>query len=205
MLEEIKVSEEIKKIEQYAKEARVPIMLPDGIEYLCNYIKEHQIKNILEIGTAIGYSAIKMALVCKDICITTIEKDEKRYQLAIENVQKFHLENRIQLIFGDALTTEVDGEYDLIFIDASKGHSIDFFKNFAPNLKENGRIITDNLSFHGLVEDEKLAVTKNQRGIVKKIQKFIQFLEENEEFITEYVPVGDRISISRRKKNENDL
>ncbi len=205
MLEEIKVSEEIKKIEQYAKEARVPIMLPDGIEYLCNYIKEHQIKNILEIGTAIGYSAIKMALVREDICITTIEKDEKRYQLAIENVQKFHLENRIQLIFGDALTTEVDGEYDLIFIDASKGHSIDFFEKFAPNLKENGRIITDNLSFHGLVEDETLAVTKNQRGIVKKIQKFIQFLEENDDFITEYVPVGDRISISRRKKNEKDL
>ena len=91
------------------------------------------------------------------------------------------------------------GMYDLIFIDASKGHSTDFFLKFSPLLAENGVIITDNLSFHGLVEDESLAVTKNQKGLVKRIKKFICFLDNNSEYVTEYISVGDKISISRRK------
>lgn len=190
----------IEEIEVYAKENRVPIMLSDGIDYLCNYIKENKIRNILEIGSAIGYSAIRMALVDKDIRITTIERDEERYNLAVDNIKKFSLEKQITIILGDALMTEVDGEYDLIFIDASKGHSTDFFNRYKSNLASNGVIITDNLSFHGLVEDESLAITKNQKGIVKKIKLFIEFLDNNEEFVTKYVPVGDKISISKRNQ-----
>ena len=190
----------IEKIENYAKENNVPIMLPDGIEYLCNYIKENNIKNILEIGTAIGYSAIKMALVDSDINVTTIERDKIRYDIAIKNIEEFNLSSRINVIYGDAMDTNVDGKFDLIFIDASKGHSIDFFEKYMVNLNENGVIITDNLSFHGLVEDESLAVTKNQKGLVKRIKKFIEYLDNNKEFKTTYVSVGDKISISRRKK-----
>lgn len=189
----------LEQLEQYAKENNVPIMQSDGIDYLCNYIKEHSIKRILEIGTAIGYSAIRMSLVDPEIQIVTIEKDLERYKIAIQNIQEMNLQNRIQVIYGDALETTVDGEFELIFIDASKGHSIDFFKRYSPYLMQDGTIITDNLSFHGLVEDESLAVTKNQRGIVKKIKNFITFLDENDDFITEYVSVGDKISISRRK------
>lgn len=189
----------IKEIEEFAKINNVPIMLPDGIEYLCNYIQDNNIKNILEVGTAIGYSSIKMALVKDDIKITTIERDIDRYNKANDNIKKFNLENRINTILGDAIDTEVDGIYDLIFIDASKGHSIDFFNKYQKHLSKNGVIITDNLSFHGLVEDESLAVTKNQKGLVKRIKKFIEFLDTNEEFITTYVNVGDKISISRRK------
>ena len=189
----------LKEIEEYAKENRVPIMLPDGIEFLCNYIKEHNIKNILEIGSAIGYSAIKMALVSDDIHVTTIEKDEDRYNIAVKNIKKFNLDNRIDIILDDALNTNIDGKYDLIFIDASKGNNINFFNKYSANLSKYGIIVTDNLSFHGLVEDESLAVTKNQRGIVKKIKSFITFLDENEDFITEYVSIGDKIAISKRK------
>ena len=189
----------IKQLEKYAELNNVPIMLPDGIEYLCNYINNNNIKTILEIGTAIGYSAIRMCLVDDDINITTIERDELRYNIANDNIKKFNLENRITTILGDAMDTEVDGIYDLIFIDASKGHSIDFFNKYQKHLSKNGVIITDNLSFHGLVEDETLAVTKNQKGLVKRIKKFIDFLDTNEEFLTTYVNVGDKISISRRK------
>ena len=190
----------LESIEKYAKENKIPIMLPDGIEFLCNYIKENNIKTILEIGTAIGYSAIKMALVDKDIKITTIERDEERYNIAIENIKKFDLDNRINIILKDAIDAEVDGIYDLIFIDASKGHSIDFFNKYKQTLSNNGVIITDNLSFHGLVEDESLAITKNQKGLVKRIKKFIDFLDNNKEYTTEYINVGDKISISRRKQ-----
>ena len=189
----------IEKIEQYAKDNKIPIMLPDGIEFLCNYIKENNIKRILEIGSAIGYSSIKMALVDRDITITTIEKDEKRYKEAIKNIKDFNLEKRINIILDDALNIDINEEYDLLFIDASKGHNIDFFNKFKNNLHSNGVIITDNLSFHGLVEDESLAITKNQKGLVKKIKKFIEFLDNNKEYKTEYINVGDKISISKRR------
>lgn len=189
----------LKDIENYAKKERVPIMMADGIDYLCNYIEKNNIKNILEIGSAIGYSAIRMALVSDDIKITTIEKDEKRYSVAVENINKFNLGDRINIILGDALDTVVSGEFDLIFIDASKGNNINFFKKYSANLSKCGIIITDNLFFHGLVQDESLIKTKNQRGIVRKIKDFIYFLDNNLEFDTEYISVGDGISISKRK------
>ena len=192
------MEEKLSEIEEYAKEKRIPIMMKDGIEFLCNYIKEHKIKRILEIGSAIGYSAIKMALVDKDIKIVTIERDKERYDEAIKNIDYFNLNEQIEIINGDAMDVSVDGMYDLIFIDASKGHNIDFFEKYQNNLNKNGVIITDNLSFHGLVEDERLIETKNQRGIVRKIRMFIDYLDNNKEFITEYVAVGDRISISKR-------
>ena len=192
------MEEKLSEIEEYAKEKRIPIMMKDGIEFLCNYIKEHKIKRILEIGSAIGYSAIKMALIDKDIKIVTIERDKERCDEAIKNINEFNLNEQIEIINGDAMDVSVDGMYDLIFIDASKGHNIDFFEKYQNNLDKNGVIITDNLSFHGLVEDESLVETKNQRGIVRKIRMFIDYLDNNKEFITEYVAVGDRISISRR-------
>ena len=190
----------IENIEKYARDNNVPIMLPDGIEYLCRIIKENNIKSILEIGTAIGYSAIKMALVNSNIKITTIERDKERYELAISNIKKFLLDDRIHAIKSDALDVEIDGYFDLIFIDASKGHSIDFFEKFKKNLAPDGMIVTDNLSFHGLVEDESLAITKNQIGLVKRIKNFIEFLDNNEEFTTTYIDIGDKISISKKLK-----
>lgn len=190
----------IENIEKYARDNNVPIMLPDGIEYLCRIIKENNIKSILEIGTAIGYSAIKMALVNSNIKITTIERDKERYELAISNIKKFLLDDRIHAIKSDALDVEIDGYFDLIFIDASKGHSIDFFEKFKKNLAPDGMIVTDNLSFHGLVEDESLAITKNQKGLVKRIKNFIEFLDNNEEFTTTYIDIGDKISISKKIK-----
>ncbi len=190
----------IEQIEKYAKDNRVPIMLSDGIDYLCNYIKDNNIKSILEIGSAIGYSAIRMALVDNEIQITTIEKDEERYKEALKNISDFDLNSRIDIRLEDAMDCNIEGEFDLIFIDASKGHNIDFFNKYKKNLKENGVIITDNLSFHGLVEDESKIKTKNQRSLVKKIKLFIDFLDNNLEFNTEYINVGDKISISKKVK-----
>ena len=192
------INKELSLIEEYAKEAYVPIMLKDGIEYLCNYIKENNIKNILEVGSAIGYSAIMMALVSEDITITTIEKDEDRYNMAVNNIHKFNLDKRINIILGDAKEVELTDKYDLIFIDASKGNNIYFFEKFTNNLAQDGVIITDNLSFHGRVEDASLITSKNQLGIVKKIKTFIEYLDNNKEFTTTYVSVGDKIAISKK-------
>ncbi len=189
----------IEKIEEYARLNNIPIMQKDAMEFLCNFINNNNINTILEIGSAIGYSSIKMALVNKDIKITTIEKDIDRYNIAINNVELFNLTNQITLLNEDALTTNLDDKFDLIFIDASKSHNIDFFNKYKNNLNEKGYIITDNLSFHNLVENPSLIKTKNQRNLVNKIKKYIDFLDKNEEFDTKYIPLGDKISISVRK------
>ena len=189
----------ISELEKYAKDNNIPIMLKDGIEYLCEYIKTNNIKSILEIGSAIGYSSIMMALVDSNIKITTIEKDKERYDIAVSNINKFNLSDRITILNEDALVSDIKDKFDLIFIDASKGNNINFFNKYKSNLNNNGVIVTDNLSFHGLVEDPSLVKTKNQRGLVTKIKKYLEFLDNNEEFDTKYYEVGDKISISIRK------
>ncbi len=191
----------LEELEINARERKIPIMLHDGMEYLCEYIKNNNITRILEIGSAIGYSSINMALVNDKIYITTIEKDIDRYNEAVSNIHKFGLDKRINIICDDALDTEISGIYDMIFIDASKGNNINFFEKYKKNLSNDGVIITDNLLFHGLVDDESLIKTKNQRGIVKKIRAFRDFLDNNLEFDTEYVLVGDGISISKRRSS----
>lgn len=191
----------MEELEKYAKENKVPIMQKDGILYLCNYIKENNIKSILEIGSAIGYSSIMMASISKDIKVTTIEKDEDRYNIAVSNIDKYNLNNQINIICGDACDLNFTDKFDLIFIDAAKGKNTLFFNKFKYNLNSNGTIITDNLSFHGLVEDPTLIKTKNQRGIVNKIKNYINFLDNNEEFTTTYTPVGDTIAISKRRED----
>ena len=187
----------LEDIEYYAKSNNIPIMLKDGINFLTEYIKNNNIKKILEIGSAIGYSAIKMALVSCDIQVTTIERDKSMYDEAIKNISEMELNNQINVIFDDALNVELNEKYDLIFIDAAKSQYIKFFNKFKDNLAENGVIITDNLSFHGLVIDSSNC-SRNTKQLVKKIRKYIDFLKSNEEFETELLSLGDGISISKK-------
>jgi len=191
--------QEIKELKKYAKENNVPIMMDDGINFLTTFIIKHQIKNVLEIGTAIGYSAIMMALASPNVKITSIERDEERYLEAVKNIKKFKLEDRITLIYKDAEEIELDDKFDLIFIDAAKGKNMAFFKKFSKNLNKNGFILTDNISFHGYVnKDESEIKTRNLRGLVRKIKDYISFLKENEEFKTEFYDTGDGIAVSTR-------
>ena len=187
----------IEEIEKYARENNIPIMLPDGILFLTNYIRENKVKSVLEVGTAIGYSAIRMALVSSDIHITTIERDEIRYKEALKNIELFHLENQIDVIFDDAFNVELSDKYDLIFIDAAKSQSIKFFEKFKVNLNRDGTIITDNINFHGLTKAEKIN-NRNTRQLVRKIREYVDFLNSNKEFTTYFIDDGDGISISKR-------
>ncbi len=188
----------IKDIKTYAEENNVPIMTNEGITFLTDYIRKNSIKRILEIGTAIGYSAIIMALTDEKLEITTIERDEKRYLEAIKNVKEFKLENRINLIYKDALEVDLDGEYDLIFIDAAKAQNIKFFEKFSKNLSSNGTIITDNMHFHGLVDKDPSEITsRNLRALVKKIKAYHDYLQENPKFKTTFYNIGDGIAVSK--------
>ena len=188
----------LEEIEKYAKDNNIPIMQKDGIIFLTKYIKENNIKKILEIGSAIGYSAIKMALVNENIKITTIERDPIRYKEAVKNIDNFNLNNQINIILNDALNTEIKDKYDLIFIDAAKAQNIKFFEKYKNNLNNNGVIITDNLNFHGLTNNVDNIKSKNLKALVKKINNYKEYLKNNEKFTTIFYKIGDGISISKK-------
>ncbi len=191
----------IKEMKDYANDHHVPIMEEEGINFLTTFVIKHQIKNVLEIGTAIGYSAIMMALCQPTLRITSIERDEERYLEALKNIKKFHLEDRITLIFKDALDVKIEGEFDLIFIDAAKAQEIKFFNLFTKNLTSKGFVVTDNIYFHGLVEkNEKEIKSHNLRGLVRKIKEYISFLNTNPDYDTIIYRVGDGIAVSQKKQ-----
>lgn len=190
----------IREMKQYAEVNNVPIMMDEGIDFLTTFILKNHVKNVLEIGTAIGYSAIMMALVDPNLKITTIERDEIRYLEALKNVKAFDLENRITLIYNDAFNVKLDEKFDLIFIDAAKAQNIKFFEMFERNLEYRGVIITDNLKFHGLVDKKEEEIkSKNLRALVRKIKDYVDYLKTNEKYNTEFFEVGDGISVSTRK------
>ena len=194
----------IRKIEKYADEKGIPIMEKEGINFLTEFIKLNKIKNILEIGSAIGYSAIKMALVDEDITVTTIERDKTRYIEALKNVKALELDNRITLILADAMDFNTSEKFDMIFIDAAKSQYIKFFNKFSKNLNKKGYIITDNIKFHGLTFSDKTKLSRNLRQLITKLEKYISFLKENDEFKTRFFDIGDGIAISRKKKDDEN-
>ena len=193
-------NEIIKKMKDYAKVNNVPIITEGGLHYLLKYIKDNKINNILEVGTAIGYSAIMMCGVNDSIKVTTIERDEKRYLEAIKNIKKTNLEDRIHLIYNDALNVKLDEKYDLIFIDAAKAQKRKFFERFEKNLEDEGTIITDNMNFHGLVDKEvEVIKSRNLRQLVRKIKEYRTFLEKTDKYETDFLDIGDGMAVSIKK------
>jgi len=195
------MKELILEMEDYAQEKNVPIIEKKSIAFIMKYIKDNNVKNILEIGSAIGYSAILMASATNDAFVTTIERDEERYMECLKNVKRCGLDKKINVVFQDALEVNLseDLKYDLIFIDAAKGQYERFFEKYKYFLKENGAIITDNLKFHGYVGKSDKIESKNLKGLVQKIENYIDFLKDNEEFDTKFYDIGDGLSVSTWK------
>ncbi|MGI6781850.1 MAG: O-methyltransferase [Acholeplasmataceae bacterium] len=184
----------IYNLKEYAIQNNVPVINDDGLNFLLDLIKTHNIKTVLEIGTAIGYSAINMAnLGCK---IITVERDYFMYEQAIKNIKEANLLNNIQVIHGDALTIDVAEKVDMIFIDAAKAQYQKFFEKFEGNLNQGGIIVCDNLNFHNLDPNK---VSRGTRQLLKKINQFKLFLESNTDYETSIYTVGDGISVSKRR------
>lgn len=184
-------------IKKYALDNNVPIMQDAGIEFMLKYIKDNNIKTILEIGSAIGYSSINFALCGCDV--VTVEINTDTYNIAKKNIQDNKLEDKITIYNMDGLLFQTDMKFDLIFIDAAKSQYTKFFELFKDNLTNNGVIISDNLSFHGMVENPNLTNNRNTKQLVGKIRKYINFLKDNNEFDTTFFDIGDGVSISKRK------
>lgn len=193
-----RISKLIKEIEVYGIKNNVPIMSEDTIETIKNIIMVNEVHTILEVGTAIAYSTICFANTLGVTNITSIERDPIRSAIAYNNVKTSGLKN-ITLRHADALEIELKDKYDLIIIDAAKSQNLKFFNKFKKNLNEDGIIIIDNLSFHGYVNQETRIQSRNLRQMVNKIRKFIDFLNNNEEFTVKYIEVGDTLGVCKRK------
>ncbi|WKB36874.1 O-methyltransferase [Terrilactibacillus sp. S3-3] len=161
-------------------------------------------QRILEIGTAVGYSAIKMCCSKSPYTdIVTIERDEKMFHEASKNIKRLGLEKHIRLIFGDAgenlPEVEEEGPYDLIFIDAAKAQYRKFFNRYAPMLSKGGMVVSDNVLFHGLVVDPEHETAKRLRRLAEKVNDYNHWLSEHPAFDTVFLTVGDGLSISTKK------
>lgn len=188
----------IEEIRKYGIDNNVPIMSVESIDTIKKIIIDNNIHSILEIGTAIAYSTICFASVDGIEKITSIERDDDRYNIAFENVKKSKLSN-IELIHDDAINTEINDKYDLLIIDAAKSQNRRFFDKYKNNLSDNGIIIIDNLDFHGYVGKSNEIKSRNLRQMVRKIEKFIDFLDNNTEYSVEYIEVGDRLGVCKKK------
>jgi O-methyltransferase family protein len=195
------VKEQILEMENYASEHNVPIIEKKSIAFIMKYIRDNNIKNVLEIGSAIGYSAILMASSNQETMVTTIERDETRYMECLKNVKKCGMDKKINVVYQDALELNLseDLRYDLIFIDAAKGQYTRFFEKYKNFLNPNGAIITDNIKFHGYVGESNKLDKGNLKSLVEKIEKYIEFLKTNTEFDTEFYDIGDGLSVSTWK------
>lgn len=189
----------ILEMEDFAHENNVPIVTKEVAEYLKFIVKTHKVKNILEVGTAIGYSGILMAkeIVGQDGKLYTIEIDEKRYNQAQENIKKSGL-NNIVSIKGDAVEEikKIEENFDFVFIDASKGHYMDFFEDSIKLLNKNGIIFIDNIMFRGYLYKE---YPKRFKTIVKRLDSFIDSLYNREDGDFVLLPFGDGVGLYHKR------
>ncbi|MBU5595307.1 O-methyltransferase [Amphibacillus sp. MSJ-3] len=191
------------KIEEEANRDKVPIMERSGIDFLKQILRIQQPKHILEIGTAIGYSALQMIDAVPNTTVVTVERDHDRIQRAKFHFEQYDRLKKIELIAGDALecVEEISekGPYDAIFIDAAKGQYKRFFDCFSPLLTDHGIVITDNILFHGSVVDSS-QVPKRLQKLAGKINQYNHWLSNHSDFQTIFVPIGDGIAISTKVK-----
>lgn len=192
----------LKELEEFAKINSVPIIHKEVGRFLEVLINIKKPKRILELGTAIGYSAILMEKASHGKSnITTIERDQDMVALANENINKTDYREKIKIVEGDCLEvlSKIDGKFDLIFMDAGKGHYNHFLKECLRLLDNDGIIIGDNVLFRGMVASDHL-VKRRKITIVKRMREFLDMVSQDE-FLTSIIPMGDGLAlITRRNK-----
>ncbi|WP_294168126.1 O-methyltransferase [uncultured Clostridium sp.] len=194
-------TDKFKELEDFAKENKVPIAQKETAKFLEFIVSMKKPLRILELGTAIGYSAILMCEATGNkASITTVERDENMITYARENFKKYKLEDKIEIIEGDCLEVleNLHGKYDLIFMDAGKGHYNHFLPNCIRLLDEEGIIVADNVLFRGMVACDDL-IKRRKITIVKRMRKYLELVSKDENLITSVIPMGDGIAVTKRR------
>ena len=190
--------EELDKIKQKALEEHIPIIMDDTLEVVDKILKETKPKKILEIGTAVGYSAMCFSEYLQEGgIIDTIERDEERIVEAKENIKKVGVTEKINILEGDAveILPTLTGKYDVVFIDAAKGKYPFFLNESLRMLEKNGIILADNILYKGYVMSDYNK--HKQRTAVRNLREYIQEVTQNPNLETEILEVGDGLAISK--------
>lgn len=201
MTMETNVDELLTEMYRYALLNSVPVMEEDGLTFLTGYLQSRNVKSMLEIGTAIGYSSIKIAHENPQIeRILSLEIDEERCSIARNNVRLAAMEDRIEIINCDCRLFSTDEKFDCIFLDGPKAHNQQLFDNLEKNLNSRGVIIIDDIYFHGYLENPQVIRTKRLRALVRKLQKFKDDFTNNPDYTVSYLEIGDGILIGEKKE-----
>lgn len=190
--------EELKIVKEKALENHIPIIMDDTLEKIEEILKEEKPKRILEIGTAVGYSATMFAKYTDEDCIIdTIEIDEERAKEAKENIEKIGVADRINIMVGNAvdILPTISQEYDIVFIDAAKGKYPAFLENAIRLIKNGGLILADNILYKGYVMSDYNK--HKQRTAVRHLREYIQEITEDEKLESEILEIGDGLAITR--------
>lgn len=186
------------EMEQFAEENYVPIMQLPAIEILLQMLRIQKPKAILEIGSAIGYSAIRMAETLPQSMIVTVERDQTRIEQAKQFLARSAAKDNIVLLEGDALEVDVESKYpsfDAVFIDAAKGQYKKFFEKYSPLVKKGGILYIDNMYMHGLSNLDMRDVPKRKRTMIRNLHQFAEWIIANPEYQSTFFPVGDGLLI----------
>ncbi len=188
---------ELEIIKEKALNEHIPIVMDDTLKKIKEIIKKEKPSRILEIGTAIGYSASRFVEYCPNVIVDTIELDEKRAQEAIQNIKKIGIEQNINIMIGNAveILPKLKNEYDIIFIDANKGKYPIFLTEGIRLVKNGGIILADNILYKGYVMSDYNK--HKQRTAVRHLREYIQMAKDNEKLTTEILDIGDGLAVSR--------
>lgn len=191
------------EIEQNALKRNIPVMQKEGLEFLIETFRKNHCHYCLEIGSAVGYSAMMMTSNIDDFYVETIELNEERYREAVRNIHENELDEKIYIHLDDALSFDISQlnipQFDCLFIDAAKAQYQKFFEKYMPLVKDDGICIVDNLDFHGMIFDIDHIKNRNTKQLVKKIKRFKDWIFNHDEYEVEYYHVGDGICIIKRK------
>ncbi len=188
----------LKEIREYGEKNDVPISKEDTLNFLLTTIKENKYKQVLEIGTAIGYATIAFAFLDCVKQVESVEKDENRFNLARENIEKSGLKSKITIYNMDAKIFLQNNEktYDFIYLDGPKGQYINYLPYLLKMLNKNGILVADNLFFHGMVTGE-IPVTKGCKSMIKGLKNYIQEITTNPNLETKILNIGDGLGITK--------
>lgn len=192
----------LNELEAYAIQTQVPIIRKEMQSFMRTLLMMNKPKRILEVGTAIGFSALWISeYMPKDGHITTIEKYEKRIPIAKENFKKYGKEDQITLLEGDAadILCELEDPFDLIFMDAAKGQYIHFLPEVLRLLRKGGVLLSDNVLQDGAIIESKYAVTRRDRTIHKRMREYLYTLKNHEQLETSILTLGDGVALSVKK------
>ncbi len=190
--------EELDTLEKFARENHIPVLLDDSAKFLAKFVKDKQFQNILEIGTAVGYSGSIMLLASPNAYLTTIEINEESFNKATTTFKSLNISDRVEQLLGDGFEhitklNEQGKKYDLIFLDGPKGQYLKYYTVLLQMLTDGGCLLVDNVLFHGLVRSTE-DVGHKKRAMVTKLRKFMNEIETRQDLTTTIHPIGDGIA-----------